>query len=150
MMATDESAEGEAELRKLWPLAFNNQRRPLKIGIDEDMNLVGRIDAMRHWVNHPVYLRHLITGGQRIDLNGEPAGTISQQAQEFAWETLQHRRNEIYRVRELRKNSKLEWPTGMTLAEEKRELGLQMPRLKSPRASEARARILRPGPVGQP
>ena len=68
----------EADLRARWPAAFNDARRPLKLGIHRDMG-IGHSDAIRRWTAHPRYLRNSIAGGQRIDLDGNPAGEIARQ-----------------------------------------------------------------------
>jgi hypothetical protein len=67
----------EAVLRERWPKVFNDARRPLKIGVHVDLK-IGRDDATMHaWTKHPVYLRNLITGGARYDLDGRAVGSVS-------------------------------------------------------------------------
>ena len=128
-MKTEPTVDQIAELRQRWPLAFNDSRKPLKVGVDVDMGLVNRSEAMRQWVLHPQYLRNVISGGERIDLNGEPAGVISKYEREDAWETLRWRRTDLYDARERRKRPHEYQPhTGLTLADERKELALSMPR----------------------
>jgi ProP effector len=74
----------EADLRELWPDAFNDARRPLKIGIHADMGIPPDDDAMRAWTDNPTYLRSLIAGGPRYGLDGEPAGSVSADEQDHA------------------------------------------------------------------
>jgi ProP effector len=60
-------------------------RRPLKIGIHNDLRtaLGGALTdaelsrALRVYVSKRVYRNKLVTEAVRIDLNGEPAGTVS-------------------------------------------------------------------------
>jgi sRNA-binding protein len=92
----------EAGLRARWPAAFNDERRPLKLGIHRDMGVFGRADALRRWTAHPVYLRNTIAGGKRINLDGGPAGEIEEVEKAYAWEKLAMVRDAIERARERR------------------------------------------------
>jgi ProP effector len=75
-------------LCELFPKAFARyeaRRRPLKIGIYDDLitALDGAVTvaelsaALRVYCTNRVYRSRLIAGAARIDLNGEPAGTVS-------------------------------------------------------------------------
>src|SRR4051794_8070643 len=70
----DTNQISEAELRARWPQAFNDARLPLKVGIHLDMNIERNANAMDHWTHHPKYLRNIIAGMRRIDLDGELVG----------------------------------------------------------------------------
>lgn len=74
-----------------WPRCFNlDQPRPLKIGIDRDIitampgtveMLAGEADlrlAMKIYTGCPAYLMAMVEGAQRVDLDGQPAGTVLQ------------------------------------------------------------------------
>ena len=64
---------------------FERRRRPLKIGIHEDIlvALAGAVTpeelsaALRVYVTNGVYRSRLIAGATRIDLAGEPAGVVT-------------------------------------------------------------------------
>jgi sRNA-binding protein len=143
----------EADLRARWPAAFNDQRLPLKLGIHRDMGILGRSDAIRRWTAHSVYLRNAIAGGQRIDLDGNPAGEIAECEQAHAWEKLSLIRDEIALARMRREHHPgfpdlprrgaarreylhAKFPSGLALADEEREMKLRMPKQSSPRRSE--------------
>jgi ProP effector len=75
-------------LCELFPKAFvryQARRRPLKIGIHNDLLAVldGAVTAaelshaLRIYVSNRVYRERLREGAIRIDLNGEPAGTVA-------------------------------------------------------------------------
>jgi hypothetical protein len=168
-MSNDESEEGaamtttetpdeitEADLRARWPAAFNDQRRPLKLGIHRDMGILGRSDALRRWTAHPVYLRNTLAGGQRVNLDGSPAGEIAEVSKAYSWEKLLMVRNAIYEARmrrerpwdypgcpdmprgaaERREYLHQRFPSGLALADERAEMRLRMPKLRGPRWHE--------------
>lgn len=68
-----------------WPAAFNSKApRPLKIGIHHDIRaLDGELSedelrrALRAYATMPRYLARLDAGAVRVDLDGEPAGVVS-------------------------------------------------------------------------
>ena len=143
----------EADLRARWPAAFNDARRPLKLGIHRDMGIVGRSDALARWTEHPVCLRNSIAGGQRIDLVGNPAGGIAECEQAHAWEKLSMVRNEIVQARMRREHHPgfpdlprrgaarreylhAKFPSGFSRADEEREMRLRMPKRNGPRWGE--------------
>jgi sRNA-binding protein len=75
-------------LAETWPACFSvyeGRRRPLKLGIHHGILAVldGAItprelkNALRHYVGNRCYLRRLITGAPRIDLDGNPAGVVT-------------------------------------------------------------------------
>ena len=72
-------------LSERWPAAFNDERKPLAIGIHEaifaepDFNLTCVESALQVWTRHDLYLQNLARGGQRIALDGSDAGEISEQ-----------------------------------------------------------------------
>jgi len=77
-------------LAEKWPCCFiipESQRRPLKLGIREDVLAAidgaipaGKVSAALRWyVSSPEYQRRLVHGAWRVDLNGRPAGTVSQE-----------------------------------------------------------------------
>jgi ProP effector len=75
-------------LCELFPKAFvryEARRRPLKIGIHRDLQValadaITDIElgcALRLYVANRVYRSRLVAGAARIDLDGNPAGTVS-------------------------------------------------------------------------
>jgi ProP effector len=86
---------------------FKGHTRPLKVGIHHDLaarepwpeKLVRR--ALAGYVNLPRYLKAVREGAERIDLDGQPAGSVDTQAAEHAkrkLERLQDERRERGRV----------------------------------------------------
>ncbi|MCT7377961.1 ProQ/FinO family protein [Chelativorans salis] len=83
-----------------WPKAFNPKApRPLKIGIHHDIRaLDGDLSddelstAMRAYTKIGNYLSKLRAGAVRVDLNGKPAGEVSE-ADAAAANALMHIRN---------------------------------------------------------
>ena len=82
-------------LAEKWPCCFSiieSGRRPLKLGIRDDVlaALGGAISAgkvsaaLRSYVSSPEYQRRLVHGAWRVDLNGRPAGTVSQEDEAHA------------------------------------------------------------------
>jgi ProP effector len=82
-------------LAEKWPCCFSipeSRRRPLKLGIREDVlaSLDGAIPAgkvsaaLRWYVSSPEYQRRLVHGAWRVDLNGRPAGTVSEEDEAHA------------------------------------------------------------------
>lgn len=82
-------AANQAALQQLfdaYPEVFNRENvRPLKIGIQEDLiadeklarNRIKR--ALASYVRNPQYLRSLVAGADRIGLDAQPAGTVSEE-----------------------------------------------------------------------
>ena len=75
-------------LAELYPMAFSmyeGRRKPLKIGIRDDLNKVldgavteiGLKQALRCYCQNKVYRSRLRQGAVRIDLQGEPVGIVS-------------------------------------------------------------------------
>ncbi len=106
-----------------YPQVFNrNNVRPLKIGMQEDLiadeklakNKIKR--ALASYVRSPHYFRSLQAGADRIDLNGNAAGTVTESEAEYAKQQLkeinkrrqQSVREKKVKERETRLNSKLE------------------------------------------
>jgi ProP effector len=90
-------------LAEKWPACFQifeQRRRPLKIGIHLD--IAAALDGMvtpaeisitlRYYVNNPHYLDHLVVGADRIDLNGNAAGTVTAAEAEHAARIVARRR----------------------------------------------------------
>src|SRR5262245_49239073 len=82
-------------LAEKWPCCFSiieSGRRPLKLGIRDDVLAAlggaisaGRVSAALRWyVSSPEYQRQLPHGAWRVDLNGRPAGTVSQEDEAHA------------------------------------------------------------------
>jgi ProP effector len=77
-----------------FPAAFKTQgqpRLPLKIGIYDDIISLARDlpeaevkNAIRLYVNQGPYNRVIIEGAARVDLNGEPAGSVTAEHAEWA------------------------------------------------------------------
>src|SRR5260370_42164141 len=82
-----------AKLAALFPRAFavdQQERKPLKIGIDADIVAKGVIEARALWRPLRVYcasfgyLRHLTAEAERVDLDGNPAGVVNAEAAALA------------------------------------------------------------------
>jgi ProP effector len=82
-------------LAEKWPCCFSiieSGRRPLKLGIRDDVLAAldgaipaGKVSAALRWyVSSPEYQRRLLHGAWRVDLNGRPAGTVSQEDEAHA------------------------------------------------------------------
>jgi ProP effector len=100
------SADGAAVLELLaerFPNSFalhQNRRRPLKVGIHKD--IVAALDgavmpaelcaALRCYVRSAGYLRSMVAGADRIDLDGRPCGTVTEDEAEYASMTLARRK----------------------------------------------------------
>jgi len=73
-----------------WPAIFDNYHpRPLKVGIHLDLvnagiPLVVARKAMRAYVTRPNYKKTVLAGAVRIDLEGQPAGVVTEQQAEYA------------------------------------------------------------------
>ena len=151
--AQDRSPITEEELRERWPEAFNDLRYPLKIGINSDMG-IKHSDTMARWTRHPRYLRNLIERENRIDLNGEVAEAVTEEAKMMACERLDWVRRTIKLARydrradryssprppEMSRAEHLLWmyPTGLSPAEESAELRLRMPKGSAKRLRAAK------------
>lgn len=87
-----EVAQVRQALHITYPKCFaakGQQKRPLKIGIHKDLLANGRemmpglscrlIRAgLRDYVSGPTYLRNMLAGAERIDLDGNPAGVVTE------------------------------------------------------------------------
>jgi ProP effector len=82
-------------LAEKWPCCFSiteTRRRLLKLGIREDVLAAlggaipaGKVSAALRWyVSSPEYQRRLLHGAWRVDLNGRPTGTVSQEDEAHA------------------------------------------------------------------
>lgn len=82
-------------LTENWPLLFNSDYRPMKLGVFRDIladisarNLPYAIPQIQHamylWVARVSYLRSVRDGEERFDLNGQPAGGIDDKHREHA------------------------------------------------------------------
>ncbi|TJW14361.1 MAG: hypothetical protein E5W82_10305 [Mesorhizobium sp.] len=83
------------QLAKRFPAAFKRkgepEKQPLKIGIAKDvLALVKDIPrkvvkrAISDYCSGPKYTKALVTGAQRIDLDGKPAGNVSAASEAYA------------------------------------------------------------------
>ena len=67
-----------------------SQPKPLKLGIAADMAASGLMDAaeieerLKLYVGLPQYLRACTAGAVRVDLDGKPAGTVSEREAGYA------------------------------------------------------------------
>jgi ProP effector len=76
--------EGIAQLAELYPNCFRQPRQPLKIGIHNDI-IVRQTElqpgliatALRTYTRSLGYLETLKAGAERIDLEGNPVGTVT-------------------------------------------------------------------------
>ena len=83
--------EGIPQLAELYPSCFRQPRQPLKIGIHNDIvarhpelrpSLIAR--ALETYTRSLGYLETLTAGAARIDLEGNPVGTVTAADQEDA------------------------------------------------------------------
>jgi hypothetical protein len=79
----------EQQLRARWPQAFNDERKPLKLGIHHDLGLDGPSAVLRAWTCHPDYIHNvMIPGAMRIDLDGSPVELVTEAERTWARERL--------------------------------------------------------------
>jgi ProP effector len=77
-----------------FPKAFNPENpRPLKIGISTDMAATGIpgneiTHFLGYWCRSWQYFQAMTEGGERVDLQGNPAGMVTDAEREFAIATL--------------------------------------------------------------
>jgi ProP effector len=79
---------------------YEARRRPLKIGIDRDLvaALGGAMtprelgSALRCYCSNEGYLRNMLKGAWRVDLDGNPCGAVTGEAETHARETLAAKR----------------------------------------------------------
>ena len=83
--------EGLAQLAELYPNCFRQPRQPLKIGIHNDViarhpelrpSLIA--SALKTYTRSLGYLETLKAGAARIDLEGDPVGTVTDADEEDA------------------------------------------------------------------
>jgi ProP effector len=90
-------------LAETFPATFATNpryRQPLKIGIHHDIaaqlgdTISPRVisDALRVYVSNPRYLKTLVTGADRVDLNGVPIGTVTAEHADIAKAQYEQRR----------------------------------------------------------
>ena len=95
----DDIKKAEAWLRATYPLVFSEKRHlPLKVGIEKDVfeqqgnkmpfsrSLVRK--AIGLYVNHPLYLKSLLEGTERYDLQGHKSGAVDQSHKDNAKDIL--------------------------------------------------------------
>lgn len=83
-------------LKKAYPKAFNDERRPLKLGIHKEIlgseftrtQKIELAHVLRHWCNNRIYLKNISAGGHRYDLQGNEAGEVSEENIKSATESL--------------------------------------------------------------
>lgn len=80
-----------AQISELYPKVFNrNAVKPLKIGIQEELLADDKLSkgkikrALASYVRAPQYYKSLVAGADRIDLQGEANGQVSEQEAEHA------------------------------------------------------------------
>jgi len=98
--------------RERWPQAFPHdyrQVRPLAVGIHRDLAVylpghshrqIGAVLSLFKYLVNPAYLRAILRGGPRYDLEGNPRGEVTAQEQEQA-------RQELHAFYERRKKNAL-------------------------------------------
>jgi ProP effector len=95
-----------ATLAERWPLAFSiyeKRRKPLKIGIDQDIAaaLGGAVtpaeltSALRLYVGNLGYLLACREGVERVDLNGAPSGTVTAAEAAYAARIVARRQRKV-------------------------------------------------------
>jgi len=93
-MLPSQHAEMRVLLAALFPAVFSGSRKPLKIGIDQDLHLAlagtqyGGLDQVQaflaRWTRLYPYVKAIAQGGARYDLTGQPEGTVSAAARSRA------------------------------------------------------------------
>jgi len=93
-MTPEERQKREAAIRTLaerWPKCFaveEKRRRPLKVGIAEEIRAAGLdVDvsaALAYYAHNASYMKALLAGAVRIGLDGEPAGTVTAEQEAHA------------------------------------------------------------------
>lgn len=94
-----------------YPKAFNGASpKPLKIGIQEDLVADDKVSrgkikrALATYVRSPRYLQSLVEGAERVDLNGEAAGAVTEGEAEHAKSKLaEYKQRRVERQKEQRK-----------------------------------------------
>lgn len=78
------------------PTLFGDKPKPLKIGIHKDLNQTRGPHShktmhffMSRYTQSKTYLQALIKGSSRYDLNGKPAGIVSEQQKQIAQQALE-------------------------------------------------------------
>ncbi len=89
--------EARAEFRRRWPAAFTTPV-PLAIGMDKviraempEMTTSRLKEALGPWTHSAVYLRAIVAGVERINLDGSPAGVPDEEQRAQAAEELRKR-----------------------------------------------------------
>lgn len=79
------------QIAELYPLTFNREAvKPLKIGIQDDLVADGKLAqgkikrALASYVRSPLYYKALQAGATRIDLQGQPAGEVTEEQADHA------------------------------------------------------------------
>jgi ProP effector len=95
-VTAEERQKREATIRALaerWPKCFavnEKQRRPLKVGIGEEVRVllpdVEVSAALAFYAHNTNYMKALVAGA--IGLDGEPAGVVTAEQEAFAWSQL--------------------------------------------------------------
>jgi sRNA-binding protein len=86
----------EQELRTRFPAAFNDARKPLKLGINEDLNLPWGDPVLAEWTRHATYLRNVLApGAVRVDLQGHAVSEVGPLERRYAWDRLMFLRAEL-------------------------------------------------------
>jgi hypothetical protein len=119
----------EADLRSRCPQAFNDLRRPLKLGIHAELGLTYPDPVLEQWISHPLYLRNTIAGGVRIGLDGAPASHITVDEQDFAYRRLIYLRYHLFEWDRRRRHSGPDFklPAGLSAEEALDELRRRLP-----------------------
>ncbi|WP_170162357.1 ProQ/FINO family protein [Caldimonas tepidiphila] len=89
-----------AKLRELYPALFGGRPKPLKLRIQQDINARApgvfpkqTLSAfLRRYTMTDAYLQAVSTQTQRFDLDGQPAGELSEEHRRLAAETIKQRR----------------------------------------------------------
>lgn len=86
-MQPSQHAEMRVLLAALFPAVFSGSRKPLKIGIDQDLHLAltgtkfSQLDQVQaflaRWTRLYPYVKAVAEGGPRYDLVGQPNGVVS-------------------------------------------------------------------------
>jgi sRNA-binding protein len=111
-----------AALAERWPRCFS-QKRPIKIGIHADIVAAGGFTAdevahaLRYYVGKPSYLEAMAKGGDRIDLDGNIAGQVTEAQTRHAVELYAARQARSERHRTAKLVAQKKQPRRLSLAD---------------------------------
>jgi sRNA-binding protein len=105
MPISNRTASMVSRLKSKWPKAFSDPPRPLGVGITA--SIIAQMNrpyyhktqeevsnAMEWWTRQPQYLKSCTVGAIRVNLQGQPVGSVSEAEAQFAAAELVRRAQE--------------------------------------------------------